>query len=94
MDCSAAHLPPILDHFRARHRSPCGLRIPVRVRLAPQVVGHGREHGVLDFVVLKIFLAEIGPLLQDHHAEAGGGKLLGHDPARRARADDQEIDFF
>src|SRR6267154_4998380 len=45
------------------------------------------------FVVNEIGFGEIGTLLEHDDAKAVGGKLLGHDPAGGAGADDYEIDF-
>ena len=94
VDRAAAHLPSVLDDALGWYGGLFCVRLPVCVRLAFQVIGHGREHGVLDFVVLEILFAQVGTLLQNHYAEARSGKFLGHDAARPARADDQEIDFF
>jgi len=59
-----------------------------------QIVGHRRQHRVLDLVVLEILLAQIWTLLENHHAESRGREFLGDDTARRARADHQKIYFF
>src|ERR1700676_2213537 len=45
------------------------------------------------FVVDEVGLSEVRTLLENHDAEAVGGKLLGHNAAGRAGTDDDEIDF-
>ncbi len=63
------------------------------VRLLLMVVGERLLIDALDLVVGEVRLFEVRPLLQDDDAKAGGGKFFGDDAARRARADDNEVDF-
>ena len=47
-----------------------------------------------DFIVPKFAGRNPPPLFQDHHFESRRGEFLGQHSARRAGADDNEVDFF
>ena len=64
-------------------------------RLSPahrRLVGDGVLEVVLELVVLELRRSHARTLLHHHNGKAARRQLLGHDPARRTRADDDKID--
>ena len=65
-----------------------GLGLPL------EIVSQGVFLRLGDFIVPKIAGRDEAPLLQHHHLEARRGEFLGQHSARRAGADDDEVNFF
>ncbi len=92
VDRAAAHLTAVSDGFERHGRFV--FVAAVGDGLDARIVGEALAADVVNLVVGEILLAKVRPLLQDNDAEAGGGEFLGHDSARGAGADDNEVHRF